>query len=144
MNQEQENNLRTLAHYLMYGELKSEFNMADFDDLIEGEYRSNCGTVGCAAGHGPYAGIPKRNTENWYAYTKRAFGANPWMPPGTDGDEWGWLFSCEWKFCDNRPFGAGLRILFFLENGVPGDFAIPQKRWVDLYTDWWQAEADRE
>lgn len=54
------NNLKKLADYLMSGDLKAEFDMSTYDDdsgtnvLVV-----NCGTVGCAVGHGPYAGIEK-------------------------------------------------------------------------------------
>ena len=35
---------------------------------------SHCGTVACAAGHGPMAGIEAKPHESWTAYTDRVFG----------------------------------------------------------------------
>lgn len=107
-----EKNLRQLAAYLLSGELKSEFNMGQFCDSGE-LYVSHCGTAGCAAGHGPYAGIPKRPTEDWYDYMLRVFGVR------TDEELYDWTFSGFWYQSDNTPEGAAKRILWALDHGVP-------------------------
>lgn len=77
-----------------------------------------CGTVACAAGHGPMAGIAARPDETWSNYERRVFDL-------TDA-EWGWCFASEWRFVDNTPLGAAKRIRHLLLNGVPHN-AVSQR-----------------
>jgi hypothetical protein len=106
----------------------------------------NCGTVACAAGHGPAAGIPLRRDErvltldwwdgtptaeiDWAAYIKRAFGVS-------QGDDWTWMFGGDWADVDNTPQGAAKRIRYFLEHGVPEDFYYhcQYSQFQELYAD---------
>lgn len=82
-----------------------------------------CGTVCCAAGSGPAAGVPARPDESWRTYTLRAFGADIYddeseTPAGALFD---WLFDGDWRDRDNTPVGAAARIDWFLVYGLPGD-----------------------
>jgi hypothetical protein len=121
-NEQQQKNLRTLSNYLFLGNLKAEFDMSVFSENMsqfsehneDGQGEKDCGSVGCAVGHGPYAGIPKKPEEDWIDYTKRAFGAK-------EEKIFDHLFGEEWEEYDNTPEGAGQRIhafLYQLEKGT--------------------------
>lgn len=104
-------NLAKLSAYLK-GKLKTEFNMEDYSDHCNSD---NCGTVGCAAGHGPHAGIAKFHYEPWSQYIDRVF--------TREYNAQKWLFSSYWKFTDNTARGAAARIDWYLKRGVPVDAA---------------------
>lgn len=106
MNRE---NLRILADYLLGGKLKARFDMAIYAAPPWDSSDTNCGTIGCAAGHGPYAGVPKRASECWPEYIERQFDLTP--------IEYSWCFSGDWEAHDNTPEGAGNRILYLIEHG---------------------------
>lgn len=61
--------------------------------------------MGCAAGHGPYAGIPKHPNETWTEYDARVFDL-------TD-DAWSWCFNGNWANHDNTPEGAAAENLSY-------------------------------
>lgn len=110
---EQYQNLRRLAAYLIA--LPKDYE--DFDmGWWTADYRSPgttaCGTVACAGGHGPMAGIAPQPGECWATYINRAFveGNNPLSD---------YMFSAGWTEHDNTPQGAGKRILYALHNGIP-------------------------
>lgn len=120
MNRE---NLKKLADYLSAGNTGMVFSMHDYCTSGDNDYdvdyydpfKYTCGAVGCAVGHGPYAGIPVGvNDHTWDMYCERVF--------GVDEDEWDWCFSSMWRFVDNTPQGAAKRIYFMLERGVPANF----------------------
>lgn len=119
MNRE---NLRILANYLIAGQLKADFHMGIFS-LHPSNYYSwgfpakemNCGTSGCAVGHGPYAGICKKDDEGWAQYSHRVF-------IDLHSREWKWCFHPQWSGIDNTAEGAGKRILWLLEKGLPDDW----------------------
>lgn len=105
-------NLQKLANYLktlppenfsmeVYGDEDHNNNMA-----------TECGTIGCAIGHGPNAGFPKNPGESWFDYSQRTFG----------GDAWSWCFSKMWTSYDDTPTGAADRIEYLLEHKHPGEF----------------------
>jgi hypothetical protein len=73
-----------------------------------------CGTVACALGHGPAAGIilATKNAD-WDAYGEKAF--------ELVFDEWDWCFSSGWASVDNTPHGAAKRIRHLLDHGVPSN-----------------------
>lgn len=75
---------------------------------------TECGTVACAVGHGPAAGIAPEPDEDWSEYSERVFDlpftANP-------NSEWAWCFDSEWAAVDNTPTGAAKRIRYLLEHG---------------------------
>jgi hypothetical protein len=107
-NEEQQKNLRTLADYLLSGNLKAEFDMTAYADPKNYSHSTECGTVGCAIGHGPFAGIAKGEEEEWEDYVNRAFGTDQY-------EIFMYLFDSEWKYFDNTPQGSANRILAFLE-----------------------------
>jgi hypothetical protein len=107
---QQRRNLRKLAKYLLGKKLKAGFSMTSYGQ----EKSANCGTIGCAAGHGPYAGIEKKPREKWGRYCKRVF-----LNPLDENSGWQWCFEAIWKYVDDTPRGAAKRILYMLENGIP-------------------------
>lgn len=117
-------NLLKLATYLLSGKLRAEFHMGKFTgyEVNASEY-DTCGTVGCAAGHGPYAGIPKARLESWLDYSHRVFISTGNL------QLWDWCFGYGWRYKDNTPEGAGKRILHLLRNGLPADHE--EQRWDD-------------
>lgn len=119
MTDQQKNNLKKLADYLLSGKLKAEFDMEVYEKQI-GINNKPCGTVACAAGHGPIIGIEKLQGEYWKEYIYRVFGINYFHACGEANSlEYNWLFSSRWVSTDNTAAGAGKRINYFLEHGVP-------------------------
>jgi hypothetical protein len=115
-------NLEKLAAYLeKLPEDYSHFDMASFltlNDVVINAWTTiragACGTVACAVGHGPAAGIiPAMPTTGWSDYGETAFALTY--------DEWDWCFSWEWLRVDNTPHGAAKRIRYLLEHGLPDD-----------------------
>lgn len=90
-------------------------------------FLNNCGTVACALGHGPAAGIKVPPTAlykragtiigvNWGRYSDETLGIG-------DNNDWEFLFGGSWDLADNHHYGAAARIRYFLANGdVPADF----------------------
>ena len=109
---EQAKNLDTLATHLegLPDDYK-HFNMETFEE------ETWCGTVACACGHGPTAGIKKKRGEDWGHYADRAFGASP------ANDNWGFLFSADWYWYQPTHHQAAERIRVFLNGGVPDGFS---------------------
>lgn len=72
-----------------------------------------CGSVACAVGHGPAAGIPfsHEDAQCWALYGDRVFGLSE--------REWPWCFGYSWVNADNTPHGAAARIRYMLACGVP-------------------------
>ena len=118
-------NLQRLAKYLESG-LKpgTEFDMKHFYNSHEADAATECGTVGCAVGHGPYAGIPKSQEETWAEYSYRVFGIPSYS------NAWEWLFGVRWayseKFSDH--LSAAKRIHVFLKagNSIPWSSEDPE------------------
>jgi hypothetical protein len=115
----QENNLRRLAvHLANLPNDYENFNMrcyafdgrksVDPEYLVAGD--TQCGTVSCAAGHGPQIGIEALPGEEWTDYIGRAFGAHSHNDDGI----WDWCFSSSWADADNTPLGAAQRIVHML------------------------------
>ena len=120
LSQYHENNLRQLAAYLLSGELKADFTMAIFTIKAFSLYGEvDCGSAGCAVGHGPYAGIEKRLGEGWLGYSLRVFGA-AWYEGHTRFYEW--AFDSGWVSADNTPIGAAKRIIWGLDKGIPDNY----------------------
>lgn len=117
MNNEHGVNLSKLKSYLKKGELKARFNMAVFSEIgRSGQIFTDCGSVGCAVGHGPYAGIKKKPEENWNEYTERVFGFRVLQAISAISSPWSWCFDSNWAEVDNTAFGAAIRIEYFLRN----------------------------
>jgi hypothetical protein len=133
---EQKANLKTLADFLdthvpppsfdMEGFLSmKEYNyeLSSFAHLATPEVYAACGTVACAVGHGPLAGIKPLENETWKSYAARVFGADldnrPTFPL------FQWLFGMGWSDTDNTPEGAVARIRDFLDTGgIPDNWAV--------------------
>lgn len=149
MNARQRSNLLKLAAYLeSLPKNYSHFDMGWFADH-EGdcelpmdaevyaaknpsEFLNNCGTVACAVGHGPAAGIKVADEEficrgqgvNWHGYSRRAFGVGA----TSRFDAFSFLFGAQWDLIDNHHYGAAARIRYYLATGDydsdAGDHAI--------------------
>lgn len=130
LTEENKSNLKKLADYLSalpeeYSHFDMEtfyrriiidhyekYNFKNFDD---GTYLNECGTVACALGHGPAAGIEVGDSTNWYAYGLKFIEEN-----SSNEQVWGFLFSVEWVKIDNTPQGAAKRIYWILDgNKIP-------------------------
>lgn len=123
-NETQRANLRKLADFLSTKADPERFDIRNYritDDGYENflkpsEPEPECGTICCAAGYGPTAGIPAQKHETWETYVTRAFGA---LPDASDYNLWDWAFSAKWVDIDNTPAGAARRIRHYLEHGLP-------------------------
>lgn len=107
-------NRAVLAAYLMNFPRPARcFSMLNY------EVEAECGTICCAAGHGPYAGLPMTEEERnesdkagWAAYCERTFGAT--------GDIWSWLFCAYWastRFF--TPRDAAIRLMYLNAHDNP-------------------------
>lgn len=108
-------NLLKLANYLE-GPLVAKFDMSTYDSYYGVLSSTNCGTVGCALGHGPYAGIEKDYDDSWGEYCDINFDLSK--------SEWSWCFDSLWSLIDNTPIGASKRIKYLLSNGLPKQFNL--------------------
>jgi hypothetical protein len=120
MLKEHRDNLAKLADYLEnlpddYAKFDMEFFMSADGEPIDTPKTVSCGTVACAVGHGPSAGIPVCGDNNWPDYVQRVFGVYHARESGA----FEWLFAEWWASVDNTPKGAANRIRYYLENGVP-------------------------
>lgn len=119
---QQRANLQRLAAYLSTGQTAMRFDMKAYcrsrnDYDVRPEKVDECGTAGCAAGHGPAAGIPVFEDETWFQYSRRCFiDAKTNTPEDT---AWLWCFAGTWTKTDNTPQGAAARINWMLTHGVP-------------------------
>jgi len=116
-------NLEKLASYLEALPVDyNHFHMNVY--LVDDEFYHNhadeaplagtCGTVACAVGHGPAAGIaPLGCLEWWSDYARRVFDL-------THREHY-WCFDGNWSQVDNTPHGAAKRIRHMLEHGAPFD-----------------------
>lgn len=120
LTKKQRANLSKLADYLeKLPEDYREFDMSRFCGSPTGPFITAmplCGSVGCAVGHGPDAGIPPLADEKWDEYSNRVF-ISAHM-----GGAWEWCFSGAWSDTDNTPQGAAARIRWFLEKDLPADW----------------------
>lgn len=123
VSKEQLKNLSILAYHLGSEESDTHghFNMGHFYSHpdVEHGYDSrlvyDCYTSACAIGHGPGAGIPKKDYEPWTKYSRRVFGVSP----SVRFEAWHFLFDDTWEVFDNTARGAAFRIRYALEHGVP-------------------------
>lgn len=117
----QKSNLRKLSKYLRGGHLTAEFDMGCYcEEAFPITVDGTCGSVGCAVGHGPYAGIPWKGETNWPTYSDNNL-------VDSDNYLWGFLFSSDWEDYDNTPEGAADRIDFVLDN-----LTMEDEEFVDL------------
>ena len=109
---EQAKNLDMLAAYLEgLPEDYALFSMETFEE------ETGCGTVACACGHGPMAGVERKSDEIWDRYADRAFGASH------RSNYWYFLFSSDWIYYQPAHYHAADRIHAFLKDGVPDAFS---------------------
>lgn len=125
-------NLLKLADYLdklpddyVHFDMSDFFNDGESCPFPEGANIKNiCGTVACAVGHGPAAGIEALKGEGWFGYSSRVFTGDIY--------EWRWCFCDDWQHVDNTPKGAALRIRHLIDVGLPLD-SYEQKRGTAPY-----------
>ena len=139
----QRTNLKKLAVYLEnLPEDYGFFGMRDFNSLegeIAVEYAlkngglakfaevNECGTVACAVGHGPSAGILFRKTKDFD--TIESLDGGKFKQPDWDtyserfaprfSNEWDWMFGPDWDDVDDTHRGAAARIRYILDGGEP-------------------------
>lgn len=136
-------NLEKLAAYLLTLPVNyRHFSMIDYfiidgyDGLpTDAAGEIGWGSVACAVGHGPAAGVRAKDGETWSQYENRVFGLS--------SKEWDWCFHNEWVYTDDTPHGAARRILHMLEFGVP-DNALAQMRGTEPYILIDREEAQRQ
>ena len=160
ITEQQRENLKTLAEGLLT--LPKDYTHFDMDAFYVGDsepvLRPNkvynesmpCGTVACAAGHGPMFGIQPTQEQidmlvknsiplSWRVYEalcftgddiefSERFSESVWARG--DIDLFDWCFGSTWTVCDNTPHGAAKRILYALKEGIPEDYheIISKKR----------------
>lgn len=108
-------NLRTLSAYLKTLPVNAvQFDMAQFSIQDDS---SPCGTIACALGHAPAAGIGENKQGGWTRYSMDHFGL--WVLDGA----WSWFFNSLWADRDNTPHGAAARIDWYLKyRDIPRNF----------------------
>lgn len=139
MTQEQKQNLLKLARYLWKRKPGKWFNMkfltndkrgCDFE-LSDAEPFVDCGTVGCALGWAPAAGVATKNGEGWERFAVRAFDL-PFF-----SRSWAFLFDMNW---DSNPRLAAARIVHLLLQGEPSyEDRLKQPR-IPTSADWKRVE----
>lgn len=128
MKKKHRDNLLKLADYLdKLPDDYEQFDMAEYmmtrdddnpdDQLkvsIEDRSKPSCGTVACAVGHGPAAGIRVYGDPDWISYSYRVFGEEL-------DDGWDYMFASNWEYTDNTPKGAASRIRTYVALGHTPD-----------------------
>ncbi len=130
LSDENKNNFKTLATYLLNLKDTSSFDMGRFSC---GTFDGTCGSLGCAVGHATRCIRKIKTTETWCEFQKSLFGVNTHLDVNIQNRvAWVWCFSNNWKGTDNSPYGAARRILWMLKNGVPGDWNEQMNGRADL------------
>jgi hypothetical protein len=138
MKKKHRDNLLKLAAYLEtlpddYEQFDMDYYMAEIDedgDLAEEldpneRSKPSCGTVACAVGHGPSAGIRTYRDGDWYEYSYRVFGVGNAMRYENQGQGYNYMFSAVWSHTDNTPKGAAARIRTYVTLGhAPDDWSF--------------------
>ena len=127
MKKKHRDNLLKLAAYLeTLPDDYEQFDMSEYMMKQDGKYweavyvhelpKNDCGTVACAVGHGPAAGIRVYGDIDWESYSDRVFGE-------FEDDYFGWdyMFSASWSCSDNTPKGAAARIRTYVTLGHTPD-----------------------
>ena len=122
---EQYDNLLTLARYLVSNADKIDADggllfdpayMLDFEPM-PGDIVNHPPATMPPLAHGPLAGITPQPNEDWEDYCDRAFGIRILLPDPFCL----WLQSPLWARTEPSALGAGLRIVYELDFGVPHD-----------------------
>ena len=110
-------NFKTLLDYLRKGKLKAKFNLEMYSDGLK-EIETDCGSEGCAIGHGPYAGIEKLSTEAWFEYHSRTL-------TNSNNELWAWCFGMDNGFMNEELSeldNVVIKMHIALNEGVPAIF----------------------
>ena len=132
--EEQREHRLNLARYLLTRVSDEDFTMSIYSHIgatPREVLENDCGTAGCALGHAPLAlGILGLEGEDFYQYGRRVLGIGK-VPPSLyqnsqaifpEDEEWCWCFDDEWMDVDNTPQGAGMRILWLENYGLPDNW----------------------
>ena len=127
MKKKHRENLLKLAAYLeTLPDDYEQFDMGEYMSERDGDWmdprspdeqsKPVCGTVACAVGHGPAAGIRIYGDHSWEDYSDRVFGE-------FEDDYFGWdyMFGASWAYSDNTPKGAAARIRTYVALGHSPD-----------------------
>lgn len=92
-----------------------------------------CGTVACALGHGPAAGVlvPKSMIDLRYGIEWGEYMTLFGVEHGSLEDRW--VFGASWDSYDRHHWAAAARIRHFLHRGVPDGFEFAGREWKKLY-----------
>ena len=90
------------------------------------EHVCNSGTVACAIGWAPAYVAPAIKGEDWQDYCERVFDIE-WC-----SEEWEFIFGGGWSCVDDTPQGAGARVRYFLDKGLP-DPDLDFKDLLEIY-----------
>lgn len=159
-DEQQRANLDKLATYLEnLPEDYEHFEMSDYMDnsrisieRLTDYARHNggvaaCGTVACAIGHGPAAGIlfededfgktyfpgvgTLDNAPDWSKYSLR------FVDRQGEDMAFNWMFAGRWHTYDNTHRGAAARIRYYLDHGVPeGAEYYNLEKFCELYEEY--------
>ena len=136
LTKQQKDNLAKLSKYLSKLPKKyNRFNMSTYmtkqtpnDNVYlpinAKEQITKCGTIACALGHGPSAGIKPKDEMSWQEYSALFTKEN--------SPEEEWCFSPWWRYVDNTPHGAAERINYLLNKGLPKDWKDQMYKKVPL------------
>ena len=91
------------------------FKELTLDKINPVEVLHTCGSVSCAIGLGPTAGIPVGDSLTWRTYSMTNFVACNSILSGKADD---FLFRSGWKSIDPTPMGVAKRIDILLEKGL--------------------------
>ena len=118
-------NLLILANYLAaLPENYEHFDMGVFittdesepvPSMVTEDVLHRCGTVACAVGHGPAAGIAPKQGQYWWGYLTNFTGGEE---NSFDDNIYLQLFDDDWSIVDNTTKGAAARIYHFLAHGL--------------------------
>ena len=131
MNKTHIENLRILGNFLIDYKGECGFNMGLYaarenggspftPHTIRSFNETDCRTVACSLGHAPLISkFMPREHDSWTSYGERLFGKSE----STDETgEWFWCFGVGWKTVDNTRIGAGKRILWLCDHGLPDNW----------------------
>jgi hypothetical protein len=120
------------GHFGMRSWIRARSEAAEKNYALNNGGVSSCGTVACAVGHGPAAGIlvPKTMVRadgvSWYQYAC--------LFTDNTGYDHEWCFDSEWAAYDNTHHGAAARIRLLLDRGkTPEGFYGPDFKWPRHY-----------
>ncbi len=141
MNKTHIENLRILGNFLIDYKGECGFNMAGYAEnkndpelyspsTMRSVHKINCDTIACALGHAPLISkFMPREHDSWTSYGERLFGKSE----STDETgEWFWCFGIGWKTVDNTRIGAGKRILWLCDHGLPENWNAQMDRTTEL------------